>query len=170
MHLALLLRRSLGHRQATVTILDAHSHMTYQPLPAEAAAGSVEPHHVVVPPRQALPRAHAIIREVISIDHAQRIVYLRSCGAAASTRVWCPPKEAAVISTAAVTSTTEPSSMPAPSSCPLSKLPSVNRRLRAVVDRTPALMFPREIMSMEAIEHSHEEFTLAASAATKRTP
>lgn len=44
--MALLLRRVLGHRQATVTIVDAHFSMTYQPLPAEAAAGSVEPCHV----------------------------------------------------------------------------------------------------------------------------
>ncbi|MGO4751201.1 NAD(P)/FAD-dependent oxidoreductase, partial [Streptomyces sp. 2MCAF27] len=52
----------------------------------------------------------------------------------------------------------------------LSKLPSVNRRLRVLADWALALMFPREIVSMEAIEHSREEFTLAASAATKRTP
>ncbi|MGW4042204.1 hypothetical protein [Streptomyces sp. NPDC004721] len=37
-----------------------------------------------------------------------------------------------------------------------------------LTDWTLALMFPREIVSMEAIEHSRAEFTLAASAATRR--
>ncbi|MGO4423587.1 NAD(P)/FAD-dependent oxidoreductase, partial [Streptomyces sp. MCAF7] len=68
----------LGHRQSAVTVVDANSHMTYQPLLAEAAAGSVEPRHVVVPLRQTLPWAHVITREVMSIDHAQRTAYLRS--------------------------------------------------------------------------------------------
>ncbi|MFE1914622.1 FAD-dependent oxidoreductase [Streptomyces anandii] len=78
MHAALRLRRVLGHRQATVTVVDANSYMTYQPLLAEAAVGSVEPRHVVVPLRQALPWAHVVTREVVSNDHAQRIAYLRS--------------------------------------------------------------------------------------------
>lgn len=78
MHVALRLRRVLGHGQATVTVVDANSYMTYQPLLAEAAAGSVEPRHVVVPLRQALPWAHVVTREVVSIDHAQRTAYLRS--------------------------------------------------------------------------------------------
>ncbi|MFF6829109.1 FAD-dependent oxidoreductase [Streptomyces longwoodensis] len=78
MHVALRLRRVLGRGQAAVTVVDANSYMTYQPLLAEAAAGSVEPRHVVVPLRQALPWAHVITREVVSIDHGQRTAYLRS--------------------------------------------------------------------------------------------
>ncbi|MEU9759294.1 NAD(P)/FAD-dependent oxidoreductase [Streptomyces sp. NPDC047985] len=77
-HVALRLRRLLRHSRATVTVVDANSYMTYQPLLAEAAAGSVEPRHVVVPLRQALPWAQVITREVVSIDHAQRTAYLHS--------------------------------------------------------------------------------------------
>jgi hypothetical protein len=89
-------------------------------------------------------------------------------GAGASTsgwgHGWCPPKAAAGARLRGF-----PAWL-AHRSCHLSKLPSANRRLRVLADWTLVLMFPREIVSMEAIEHSRVEFTLAASAATKRTP
>ena len=48
MYTARLLRRG----EATVTVVDPPGYMTYQPFLAEAAAGSVEPRHVIAP----LPR------------------------------------------------------------------------------------------------------------------
>lgn len=51
MHTALRLERLLRPGEATVTVADPRSYMTYEPLLAEAAAGNLEPRHVVVPLR-----------------------------------------------------------------------------------------------------------------------
>ena len=55
MHTALCLERLLRRGEATVMVADPHPYMTYQPLLAEAAAGNLEPRHVVVPLRSAFP-------------------------------------------------------------------------------------------------------------------
>jgi NADH:quinone reductase (non-electrogenic) len=52
LHVALRLERKLRRGEAEVTVVDSRSHLTYQPLLAEAAAGSLEPCHVVVPLRR----------------------------------------------------------------------------------------------------------------------
>lgn len=78
MHVAARLRRRLRPGEATVTVVDPHSYLTYQPLLAEAAAGSLEPRHVVVPLRQVLPGVEVITRPVVSIDHSRRTAYLAS--------------------------------------------------------------------------------------------
>lgn len=48
----------------------------------------------------------------------------------------------------------------------LLKLPSFNRRLRVLAEWTLALFFPREIVSLGALEHTRDEFTAAASLGT----
>jgi NADH:ubiquinone reductase (H+-translocating) len=78
LQVALRLQRRLRRREATVTLVDPHSYLTYQPLLAEAAAGSLEPRHVVVPLRQTLPKVQVITGAVTSIDHARLIAFLRS--------------------------------------------------------------------------------------------
>ncbi|MFI5067092.1 MAG: NAD(P)/FAD-dependent oxidoreductase [Streptosporangiales bacterium] len=78
MHTALRLGRLLRPGEATVTVADPRSYMTYQPLLAEAAAGSLEPRHVVVPLRGVLRRAQVVKAAVISVDHARRVAYLGS--------------------------------------------------------------------------------------------
>jgi NADH dehydrogenase len=78
MHTALRLGRLLRPGEATVTVADPRSYMTYQPLLAEAAAGSLEPRHVVVPLRSVLRRAQVVKAAVISVDHARRVAYLGS--------------------------------------------------------------------------------------------
>ena len=78
LHVALRLGKRLRRGEASVTLVDPHSYLTYQPLLAEAAAGSVEPRHVVVPLRQALPGTQVITGTVDSIDHAHRTAYLVS--------------------------------------------------------------------------------------------
>jgi len=60
MHTALRLERLLHPGEATVTVADPRSYMTYQPLLAEAAAGNLEPRHVVVPLRAVLHRTRVI--------------------------------------------------------------------------------------------------------------
>jgi len=46
----------------------------------------------------------------------------------------------------------------------LLKLPSWNRRLRVVADWTLALLFPREIVSLDVLEHARDDFTAAVAA------
>ena len=75
-HVALRLARRLRRGEAEVTVVDPRSYMTYQPLLAEAAAGSLEPRHVVVPRRRALPDARVVKARVTSVDHAHRIAHL----------------------------------------------------------------------------------------------
>ena len=56
MYTALGLQKSLRKGEARVTLIDPRSTMTYQPFLPEAAAGSLEPRHVVVQLRKVLPR------------------------------------------------------------------------------------------------------------------
>ncbi|HEU5417395.1 MAG TPA: NAD(P)/FAD-dependent oxidoreductase [Streptosporangiaceae bacterium] len=76
MHTALRLERLLRPGEATVTVADPRPYMTYQPLLAEAAAGNLEPRHVVVPLRGVLHRTQVIKAAVRSIDHARRVACL----------------------------------------------------------------------------------------------
>ncbi|GAA3366142.1 MULTISPECIES: NAD(P)/FAD-dependent oxidoreductase [Saccharopolyspora] len=69
---ALRLQKRLEPGEARITVIDPQSHMTYQPFLPEAAAGSVEPRHVVVPLRQALRRSEVLTAQVTCIDHRSR--------------------------------------------------------------------------------------------------
>ena len=75
-HTALRLERLLRPGEATVMVAGPRSYMTYQPLLAEAAAGNLEPRHVVVPLRGVLHRTQVIKASVSSIDHGRRVAYL----------------------------------------------------------------------------------------------
>lgn len=77
LYTALGLKRSVRRGAARVTVVDPRSAMTYQPFLPEAAAGSLAPHHVVVPLRQTLPHAAVITARVEAIDHARRSVTLQ---------------------------------------------------------------------------------------------
>ena len=80
MHTALRLERLLRPGEATVMVADPLSYMTYQPLLAEAAAGNLEPRHVVVPLRGVLHRTQVIKAAVSSVDHARRVAWLATAG------------------------------------------------------------------------------------------
>ncbi|MBA3618719.1 MAG: NAD(P)/FAD-dependent oxidoreductase [Acidothermales bacterium] len=72
MYTALRLQRQLRRGEATVTVVDPHPYMTYQPFLPEAAAGSLEARHVVVPLRRVLDRTHVLSGTVTGVDHARR--------------------------------------------------------------------------------------------------
>jgi NADH dehydrogenase len=72
------LRRLLQRRRVRVTVVDPLSYMTYQPFLAEAAAGSVEPRHVIVPLRQVLPRADIVNGRVVKIEHARKVALVET--------------------------------------------------------------------------------------------
>jgi NADH dehydrogenase len=72
MYTALRLQRKLGRDDARITVVDPQSYMTYQPFLPEAAAGSLEPRHVVVPLRRVLSRCEVLNGTITRIEHARR--------------------------------------------------------------------------------------------------
>lgn len=74
MYTALRLQKKLRRSEAEITVIDPQSHMTYQPFLPEAAAGSIEPRHVVVPLRKVLKKCHHLTGRVTAISHASREV------------------------------------------------------------------------------------------------
>jgi NADH dehydrogenase len=74
MYTALRLQKKLRRGEAEVTVIDPQPHMTYQPFLPEAAAGSIEPRHVVVPLRKVLRKCHHLTGRVTRINHAAREV------------------------------------------------------------------------------------------------
>ena len=73
MYTALRLLRKLRDREASVTVVDPRSYMTYQPFLPEAAAGSIQPRHVVVPLRRVLRGAEVVTGLVTALDHPRRV-------------------------------------------------------------------------------------------------
>jgi NADH dehydrogenase len=71
MYSALHLQRKLHLRrgEATITVVSPQSYMTYQPFLPEAAAGSLEPRHVVVPLRRVLKDCRVITGTVSGLDY-----------------------------------------------------------------------------------------------------
>ena len=74
MHAALRLQRLMHRREATITVVEPRPTMTYQPFLAEAAAGSIEPRHIVVPLRRVLRRCRVVTGRIGAIDHQRRTV------------------------------------------------------------------------------------------------
>lgn len=65
--------KKMRYGEATVTVVDPRSYMTYQPFLPEAAAGSISPRHVVVPLRRVLPKAEIVNGRVTSLDHDRKV-------------------------------------------------------------------------------------------------
>jgi NADH dehydrogenase len=78
MYTALRLQRRLRKGEASITVVEPNSYMTYQPFLPEAAAGNLEPRHVVVPLRRVLPGATVINGTVTGIRHAERTATVRT--------------------------------------------------------------------------------------------
>jgi NADH dehydrogenase len=68
--------RLLGKRGAT--IVSRENFMLYTPLLPEAASGTLEPRHTVVPLRQMSPYAELLLGRVSSIDEEQRLVHVET--------------------------------------------------------------------------------------------
>jgi NADH dehydrogenase len=75
------LRRELKRGDVEVTVVDPQSYMTYQPFLPEAAAGNLEPRHVVAPLRQVLPRVRVLNGRVTRIDHGRHRALVQLVGA-----------------------------------------------------------------------------------------
>lgn len=70
--------RLLGRRGAT--IVNPDNFMLYTPLLPEAAAGTLEPRHVVVPLRQMCPHAELLLGQAVSRDPARHSVVAETLG------------------------------------------------------------------------------------------
>ncbi|MGH3791947.1 MAG: NAD(P)/FAD-dependent oxidoreductase [Pseudonocardiaceae bacterium] len=79
MYTALRLQSKLGQGDVSITVVDPQPQMTYQPFLPEAAAGSIEPRHVVVPLRSVLRRCHVVCGRVTGVDHAHRFATIEHC-------------------------------------------------------------------------------------------
>jgi NADH dehydrogenase len=80
MYTAHRLQKRLRRDEATVTVVDPKPNMTYQPFLAEAAAGSVEARHVVVPLRRVLPKTRVLAGSLTDVDHVRRIAAVTDVG------------------------------------------------------------------------------------------
>jgi NADH dehydrogenase len=69
---ALGLQRRLRPGEADLTLVAPESYMTYQSFLPEAAAGNIEPRHVVVPLRRILNRTRILTGRVVAIDPLRR--------------------------------------------------------------------------------------------------
>jgi NADH dehydrogenase len=74
MYTALKAQRKLSKGRAEITVVDPQPNMTYQPFLPEAAAGSVEPRHVVVPLRRVLKKCTVVTASVTGIHHDRKVV------------------------------------------------------------------------------------------------
>ncbi len=72
------LRRLSRRGRIRVTVVDPRSYMTYQPFLPEAAAGSVEPRHVVVPLRQVLRGVRVLNGRVTRVEHARQVAVVET--------------------------------------------------------------------------------------------
>jgi NADH dehydrogenase len=86
MYTALGLQRSLKREilsgTVSVTVVEPQTTMTYQPFLPEAAAGNVEPRHVVVPLRRTLKHCRVITGAVTAVDHGTRTATVVPIGGA----------------------------------------------------------------------------------------
>ncbi len=72
------LSKKLRAGEAEVIVVDPQPHMTYQPFLPEAAAGSIEPRHAIVPLRRILRKHCTVLAgEVTGIEHARRVATVR---------------------------------------------------------------------------------------------
>ncbi|CAM5698103.1 hypothetical protein SPURM210S_02930 [Streptomyces purpurascens] len=67
------IQKKMRYGEATVTVVDPRSYMTYQPFLPEAAAGNISPRHVVVPLRRVLPKAEVLTGRVTTIDQDRKV-------------------------------------------------------------------------------------------------
>ena len=71
------LERKLGRTGHSLTLVSTENVFLYQSLLSEAAGGTLEPRHVVVPLRSALQHTEIVVGEVERVDPAARVLHLR---------------------------------------------------------------------------------------------
>jgi NADH:ubiquinone reductase (H+-translocating) len=80
LYAALGLQKRLQPDEADIILVSPESFMLYQPFLPEAASGSIEPRHVVVPLRPILKRVRLITGRVTELDHGTRVARVEPIG------------------------------------------------------------------------------------------
>ena len=80
-HAARRLERLLGPTQAELVLVSPTDYLLYSPLLPEVATGAIEPRHIAVPLRQALPRTRTVLGHVTSVDMQARTVTVEAVSA-----------------------------------------------------------------------------------------
>ena len=88
MYTARRLERRLPADEAEIYLVNPENFMLYTPLLPEAAAGTIEPRHVVVPLRQALRRTRVRVGSVTGVDLDRRTCTYVTAGGAERTLHW----------------------------------------------------------------------------------
>src|SRR5436309_5250329 len=70
--------RLLGRDGATMVSLE--NYMLYTPMLVEAASGTLEPRHTVVPLRVMCPHAELVLGRIVGLDLARRVAQLDADG------------------------------------------------------------------------------------------
>ena len=152
--------RYLGKRGAT--IISPENYMLFTPMFPEAASGTLEPRHVVVPLRMMCPHAELLLGEARAHDVAGQRIQVEAGG-----RVFWMRYSNLVVAIGAVVRT-----LPIPGvanimgihfkgflgwwitrTYHLYQLPLFSRKLRVVTDWTVALFFRRDIAQLGTLGH-----------------
>ncbi|MFE9425228.1 NAD(P)/FAD-dependent oxidoreductase [Kitasatospora sp. NPDC006697] len=73
LYAAMRILKKMRYGEATVTVVDPRSYMTYLPFLPEAAGGNVAPRNLVAPLRSALKKAEVLTGHVTAVDHARKV-------------------------------------------------------------------------------------------------
>ncbi|MFI6443326.1 NAD(P)/FAD-dependent oxidoreductase [Kitasatospora sp. NPDC050543] len=73
LYAAMRILKKMRYGEATVTVVDPRSYMTYLPFLPEAAGGNVAPRNLVAPLRSALKQAEVLTGHVTGVDHARKV-------------------------------------------------------------------------------------------------
>ena len=78
----------VARRAGVCAIVNPENYMLFRPLLAEAASGTLEPRHVVVPLRQLCPKADLILGRATRLDEAGRMVYVQTDAGEYGVHYW----------------------------------------------------------------------------------
>ncbi len=71
------IERRFAEDAVKVTLISEQNFLLYTPFLPEAAAGTLEPRHVVTPLRELLKKSHLLLGSVTAVDTQQRLVHVR---------------------------------------------------------------------------------------------
>ncbi|MFE7560611.1 NAD(P)/FAD-dependent oxidoreductase [Kitasatospora sp. NPDC057500] len=80
LHLQRGLRERLRRGEVRLTVVEPQAYLTYHPLLAEVAAGTIDPRHVVVPLRRELTGCRVLTARITRIEHAARRAWADAAG------------------------------------------------------------------------------------------
>jgi NADH dehydrogenase len=78
----------VARRLGECTIVNPENYMLFRPLLAEAASGTLEPRHVVVPLRVLCPRAELIVGSATRLDESARTLWVETGAGEYGVRYW----------------------------------------------------------------------------------